>query len=373
MEKENQTTLSVRNVTKKYGAVTVLKDISVDVRDKELLVLLGPSGCGKTTLLKIIAGLLDHDSGELFIKGKNVTKIPAYNRDIGLVFQNYALFPHMTVANNVAYGLKMRGIKKTDMVPRVKEALALVRLEGFENRSIKSMSGGQQQRVALARALVLNPSLLLMDEPLSNLDAKLRAVVRVEIAQIQRKLGITSILVTHDQTEAMTMGDRIILMYEGSVRQEGLPSEIFEKPKDVFVASFIGSPQINLMDVVISDGMMQFTDEGNKISLQQLSHFFAPDINQAVLSDRTVIAGIRPEGFNLESTDTDTCPLNGTVTFIENLGSDFYVHLKMGDKEIVARTAASDYSGVTEGMRIGLNFKPHSVHLFDAETTNRIV
>ncbi len=299
--------------------------------------------------------------------------LPPWERNIGFVFQNYALFPHMTVAKNVAYGLKMRGIKKTEIDPRVRDALALVRLEGFENRSIKSMSGGQQQRVALARALVLNPSLLLMDEPLSNLDAKLRAVVRVEIAQIQRKLGITSILVTHDQTEAMTMGDRIILMYEGSIRQEGLPSEIFEKPKDIFVASFIGSPQINLLDGVVSDGNMKFTGSGEGIPLQKMVRFFAPDINQAKLLDRKVIAGIRPEGFVLELTGADNYPLNGTVTFIENLGADFYVHLKTGEKEIVARIAASDYSEMTEGMRIGLNFKPNSVHLFDAETTDRIV
>ena len=373
MRPENAIALSVKNVTKSYGTVKVLKDISVDVVDKEMLVLLGPSGCGKTTLLKIIAGLLSHESGELLIHGKTITNTPPYKRDVGFVFQNYALFPHMTVSENVAYGLKMRHVNKDEIKRRVKDALALVRLEGLENRSTKQMSGGQQQRVALARALVLNPSLLLLDEPLSNLDAKLRAIVRVEIAQIQKKLGLTSVLVTHDQTEAMTMGDRILLMHEGAIKQAGKPQEIFDFPKDIFVASFIGSPQINLFDAEVSNGHLILTyTEGNSIELAMHKVLFSPDISSNLEDGKRVIIGIRPENFEIAFNSADSCLIKGQITFIENLGSDFYIHLISKDKEIITRISGEDKDRITVGTKIGLNCKAGKMHLFDAETTLRI-
>ncbi len=373
MGEENTIALSVRNVSKSYGSVKVLDNISVDVAEKEMLVLLGPSGCGKTTLLKIIAGLLSHETGELFIQGENVTNKPPYKRDIGLVFQNYALFPHKTVFENVAYGLKMRHVEKNEIKRRVKEVLALVRLEGMENRSTKQMSGGQQQRVALARALVLNPSLLLLDEPLSNLDAKLRAIVRVEIAQIQRKLGLTSILVTHDQTEALTMGDRIILMYEGTIKQEGSPQEIFDKPRDIFVASFIGSPQINLFDAEFNSGLLSFSNiHGQPFDRNQLKISIAADISDQIKEGQKVVIGIRPENFNIHFSDIESCMIKGHINFIENLGSDFYIHILSNEKEIIARLPMEYKNQAIVGAEVGLNCKDGEMHLFDMETTERI-
>ncbi len=360
----------MKNVRKSYGNNEVLKGVSVDLIDHEMIVLLGPSGCGKTTLLKIIAGLLSFNSGELYINGKNITNEPPYKRDIGLVFQNYALFPHMTVAENVAYGLKMRHVSKEEIKKRVSETLELVRLGGYENRSIKQMSGGQQQRVALARALVLNPSLLLMDEPLSNLDAKLRAAVRVEIVQIQRKLGLPAILVTHDQTEAMTMGDRIILMQDGVIRQSGKPQEIFDYPQDVFVASFIGSPQINLIRGTVTQNKIHFTEiDGNDFEYAPvISH----DISGNIQDGRNVIAGIRPENLRITTDSKEKACINGQVTFIENLGSDYFVHVLSNNIEVVSRMPVENSEKFAVGSRVSLICEPGKMHLFDAETEKRI-
>ncbi len=366
---DNKISLSVKNVHKSYGKNEVLKGVSFDLLGNEMIVLLGPSGCGKTTLLKIIAGLLEHDSGEVFIEGKNITNMPPYKRDIGLVFQNYALFPHMSVADNVGYGLKMRHVDKNEIKKRVTETLELVQLKGFENRSIKQMSGGQQQRVALARALVLNPSLLLLDEPLSNLDAKLRAAVRVEIAQIQRKLKLPAILVTHDQTEAMTMGDHIILMHEGVIRQEGSPNEIFDCPKDVFVASFIGSPQINLFKGEIVNGMIRFDNgEIHDLPYTQLA---APDIRADIQDGTPVIAGIRPENLKL-GPDNESTLIKGTVTFIENLGSDYFVHINCSGSEIVSRMPVDTGEKIVIGSTVGLSCENKKMHLFDGKTELRL-
>ncbi|CAN7479451.1 ABC transporter ATP-binding protein [Bosea sp. LjRoot90] len=232
--------LSIEHLRKVYGEFTAVDDCSIDIADGEFLVLLGPSGCGKTTTLRMVAGFIQPSAGKITIGERDVTNLPPWKRNCGLVFQSYALFPHMTVAENVAFGLEMRKIAPADRGPRVTEALRLVRLTGLDERYPRQLSGGQQQRVALARALATEPDVLLLDEPLSNLDAKLRQEVRVEIRDLQRKLGLTTIMVTHDQEEALTMADRLVVMEKGKVRQIGTQRELYEKPADRFVAGFIG-------------------------------------------------------------------------------------------------------------------------------------
>jgi len=227
-------------VTKRFGDTTALRDASLKVGRGEFMTLLGPSGCGKTTLLNLVAGFLTADAGELFIEGALVTDVPTSERDIGMIFQNYALFPHMTVAANVAYGLKTRGVARAEIVRRVREVLALMKLEGLDERRPRELSGGQQQRVALARALVIRPKVLLMDEPFSALDKNLRASMQVEVKEIQRRLGVTTIFVTHDQSEALSLSDRIAVMSEGAILQIGSPQEVYRAPRNRFVASFIG-------------------------------------------------------------------------------------------------------------------------------------
>jgi spermidine/putrescine ABC transporter ATP-binding subunit len=230
--------------SKRFGKVVALDDATLSIRRGELMTLLGPSGCGKTTLLSLVAGFLVVDDGEIEIDGKRVNEIPTYKREIGLMFQNYALFPHMSIADNVGYGLRMRGIAKPDLKRRVTEALSLVRLTGVEDRRPHQLSGGQQQRVALARALVVSPKVLLLDEPFSALDRNLRASMQIEIKEIQRQLGVTTIFVTHDQSEALSMSDRIAVMFEGRIRQVGSPDEIYRRPTDRFVASFVGDVNV---------------------------------------------------------------------------------------------------------------------------------
>ena len=232
--------LSIEHLRKTYGDLTVVDDVTIDIADGEFLVLLGPSGCGKTTTLRMVAGFIAPSAGAITIGERSVTTLPPWKRNCGLVFQSYALFPHMTVAENVAFGLEMRKVSQADRAPRVAEALRLVQLAGFDERYPRQLSGGQQQRVALARALAMEPDVLLLDEPLSNLDAKLRQEVRVEIRDLQRKLGLTTIMVTHDQEEALTMADRLVVMEKGKVRQVGTQRELYERPADRFVAGFIG-------------------------------------------------------------------------------------------------------------------------------------
>ena len=230
--------------SKRFGKVVALEDVTLSVRRGELMTLLGPSGCGKTTLLNLVAGFLVVDDGEIEIDGKRVNAIPTYKREIGMMFQNYALFPHMSIADNVGYGLRMRGIAKPDLKRRVAEALSLVRLNGVDDRRPHQLSGGQQQRVALARALVVSPKVLLLDEPFSALDRNLRVSMQIEIKEIQRQLGVTTIFVTHDQSEALSLSDRIAVMFEGRIRQVGTPDEIYRRPADRFVASFVGDVNV---------------------------------------------------------------------------------------------------------------------------------
>jgi spermidine/putrescine ABC transporter ATP-binding subunit len=248
------TAVTLDRVTKRFGELTAIDQISLAVRRGELMTLLGPSGCGKTTLLNLVAGFLLPESGEIAIDGRQVTNIPTYRREIGIMFQNYALFPHMNVAENVGYGLRMRRLPKPEIARRVADALALVKLEGVNDRKPRQLSGGQQQRVALARALIIRPKVLLLDEPFSALDRNLRAAMQVELKDIQRKLGVTTIFVTHDQGEALSLSDRIAVIAEGRIRQLGAPGEIYRRPADRFVASFIGDVNVLSARLERNDG-----------------------------------------------------------------------------------------------------------------------
>ena len=252
---QGQGFLSLRGLSRRYGPFAAVDDLNLDVARGELVAFLGPSGCGKTTSLRMIAGLVPASSGHIAVDGRDITKVPPYQRDMGLVFQSYALFPHMDIARNVAFGLEMRKVPKAEAAVRVKEAIAMVRLAGREHHRPSQLSGGQQQRVALARALVIRPSILLLDEPLSNLDAKLRDEMRTEIRDIQKRLGITAIFVTHDQVEALTICDKVVVMNQGRLEQMGTPHEIYEHPKTAFVAGFVG--RINRLSGIASGGLAQ--------------------------------------------------------------------------------------------------------------------
>jgi multiple sugar transport system ATP-binding protein len=366
--------LAVNKATKSYGDVVVLKNIDLTMQEGEFLVLLGPSGCGKTTLLRLIAGLTPVDSGRITLQGHDVTNMPAHKRDIGLVFQNYALFPHMTVFKNVAFGLRMRGLDKQAIRQRVHDTLQILHMEGLEKRKPKELSGGQQQRVALARALALQPYLLLLDEPLSNLDAKLRAAVRVEIVQLQRQLGVPAILVTHDQVEAMTMGDRIVLMYEGVVQQAGTPLEIYHNPANRFVAEFVGSPAINLFSMALDGGEVRL----GRSTTTHPAALLNDCLRDAMLNGRAgrnYLLGVRPEDVDVSlEGNPEHLQLLAHVMFIERLGSDTFLHLQMPDddsKPVIAR-GPRRLGKVEVGQNVYLTFRPNSAHVFDAESGSRV-
>ncbi len=280
-------TLCIKNLCKSYGDVQVLKGINISVSKGEFISLLGPSGCGKTTLLRIIAGLTEASEGSIEVEGKDVSGLPPFKRNNGMVFQNYALFPHMTVQENIAFGLKMHGVGKKEIGERVEKGLAMIHLEHLGKRYPKELSGGQQQRVALVRALVLNPTLLLLDEPLSNLDAKLRKEMRIEIRRIQKELNVTAIFVTHDQEEALTMSDRIAVMNAGRLEQIGTPVELYERPKTRFVADFIGST--NLLTCSLADSRDGFRNLGYH------GHVLSAPETECGASVRDVVLSVRPE------------------------------------------------------------------------------
>jgi multiple sugar transport system ATP-binding protein len=364
--------LVVENVSKRYGDVVALRDLNLKVQDAEFLVLLGPSGCGKTTLLRIIAGLLEADSGKVILGGKDITNLPSNKRDIGLVFQSYALFPHMTVAKNVAFGLRMRGMSKTEIADRVATYLKMLQLEGLGERGVKELSGGQQQRVATARALVLHPSILLLDEPLSNLDAKLRATLRVEITQLQRQLGVTVIHVTHDQVEAMTMSDRVVLMESGTIQQIGPPMELYSNPVNLFVSKFIGSPSINTfqLEVVNNEGNLPECDA--RVDMKFLKDCVKHSEHFQEIPAGEYVLGVRPEDISFQvDASPDEVALIGEVVFMEALGSATLLHLKVGQKVVVSQ-APGILSDVHIGQQVGIEFRNAAGHLFDAQSEMRV-
>jgi len=314
--------LELIGVGKRYGDFNAADDLSLDVADGEFVVLLGPSGCGKTTTLRIVAGFVEPTAGRVRLGARDVTTLPPWRRNAGLVFQSYALFPHMTVAQNVAFGLEMRKISKKEMAPRVAEALRLVRLDHLGDRLPRQLSGGQQQRVALARALVFRPDVLLLDEPLSNLDAKLRADVRVEIRELQRKLGLTTVMVTHDQEEALTMADRLVVMSEGRIRQIGTQQDLYERPADRFVADFVGRSSFIEGRM---DGAGRFVSAGGLVVACE-----------GAGAGPTSLA-LRPERLALLSNGAPA-PDNsfpGTVEFISYLGAQVDLHVRLSPQERV--------------------------------------
>ncbi len=316
--------LGIRNLAKRYGDFYAVRDVSLDIADGEFLVLLGPSGCGKTTTLRMVAGFIEPSAGHVTLGGSDVTLLPPWKRNAGMVFQSYALFPHMTVAQNVAFGLEMRKVPKADIDKRVEEALALVRLGGYGARLPRQLSGGQQQRVALARALAIRPDVLLLDEPLSNLDAKLRQEVRVEIRELQRQLGLTTVMVTHDQEEALTMADRLVVMNEGSVCQVGSQRDLYERPATRFVAGFVGRSTF-LAGAVEAPGRFR-TDGGLTLACT------GGTPGRAVLS-------LRPERVEIAAAPLSGLDnrLSGTVEFVSYLGSliDIHVRLSPADRLVV--------------------------------------
>jgi multiple sugar transport system ATP-binding protein len=356
-------TVTFDHVTKKYGEVLAVDDLDLEIQDGEFMVLVGPSGCGKTTSLRMIAGLEEISSGTLRIGDKVVNDVAPKDRDIAMVFQSYALYPHMTVYDNLAFGLKLRKVPKSDIDKRVQEAAAILDLGKLLARKPKELSGGQRQRVALGRAIVREPAVFLMDEPLSNLDAKLRVQTRAEIARLHQRLKTTVVYVTHDQVEAMTMGTRIAVMSDGLLQQVGTPQALYDKPVNRFVAGFIGSPAMNFIDVTVNGGGADATLQGADFSLPLPSRFrdaIGPG------GGRKLIAGIRPEHLELGTVPGEAATIQVKADVVEYLGNEELLHVTAGNKELVA-VVGTEHK-VRPGDIVNLIVPLDKLHLFDAET-----
>jgi len=357
-------TVTFEHVTKKYGEVVAVDDLNLAINDGEFMVLVGPSGCGKTTSLRMIAGLEEISGGDLKIGDRVVNDVPPKDRDIAMVFQSYALYPHMTVRDNMAFGLKLRKLPKADIEKRVKEAAGILSLEKLLDRKPKELSGGQRQRVALGRAIVREPAVFLMDEPLSNLDAKLRVQTRAEIARLHQRMGTTFVYVTHDQVEAMTMGTRIAVMSDGLLQQVGTPQVLYDTPSNRFVAGFIGSPSMNFVDVTFdsSGGTPKLIGPAGWTA--NLPHRFAASVGAT--TGRQLVAGFRPEHLELDPVEGDVVTLPGHADVVEYLGNEELLHITAAEKDIVA-IVGSDHR-VKPGDVLNLILPLTKLHLFDAET-----
>ena len=365
--------VTLKNIKKVYDKdVVAVQEFSLEIQDKEFIVLVGPSGCGKTTTLRMVAGLEDISAGELYIGDKLVNDVAPKDRDIAMVFQSYALYPHMTVYDNLAFALKLRHMPKAEIDRKVKEAAEILDITQYLGRKPKALSGGQRQRVAIGRAIVREPKVLLMDEPLSNLDAKLRNQMRAEIIKLRQTIDTTFIYVTHDQTEAMTLGDRIVIMRDGFIQQIGTPQEVFNHPANLFVAGFIGSPQMNLFDAHLEkDGETYFvTLEGSRIDL--------PAETQTALAakgyeSRQVTLGIRPEHITL-SKDASTATISATVDVSEMMGSSVHLHVTAQGKDTVVVLPTLDIDrNFAFGDEVYFSFGGNVVHLFDKETEKNLI
>jgi multiple sugar transport system ATP-binding protein len=370
--------IRIENVTKSYGSLTVLKDFSLDIADGEFVVFVGPSGCGKSTMLKILAGLEEASSGTIHIGDRDVTDLAPGDRDIAMVFQNYALYPHLTVRKNMGFGLKMRGTPAAEIERRVVEAARILGVDHLLDRRPRALSGGQRQRVALGRAIVREPQAFLMDEPLSNLDAKLRVHTRAEISALHKRLGVTTIYVTHDQIEAMTMADRIVIMKDGAIQQIADPDTMFRRPANLFVAGFIGSPGMNFLrsPVEARNGQAAVTLFGQHVPLPAPSS----------LAGRDVVIGIRPEHI---ASGSGPVTVEVSPRLVESLGSEKYIYVDVpeenrttlarsggtGEEErradtIIARLINADEQ--MTGGRMTVSFDPARLHLFDAKSEEAI-
>ena len=345
--------LELQNITKVYpNGTRAVNETSLNIENGEFVVFVGPSGCGKSTLLRMIAGLEDITSGEIILDANTINNVDPSERDVAMVFQNYALYPHMTVYNNMAYGLKNRGISKQEIEDKVNEVAKLLEIDPYLSRKPSMLSGGQRQRVAMGRAIVRNPKIFLFDEPLSNLDAKLRNQMRLEIKKLQRQMGVTSIFVTHDQTEAMTLGDRIVVINNGIVEQVGTPKDIYSKPNTKFVAEFIGSPQMNIFNCKIDNGIAKI--DNNSINL-----------NKSINIENASI-GIRPDDIQISNSGSISCKAN----LVEYLGSDMIIYSSIGDQEFSCKLSSK--IDVKAGDEFKFDIQASSVHVFDNSSGKRL-
>lgn len=371
---EKMASVKLKNVYKRFdGGVTAVSDFNLDIADKEFIILVGPSGCGKTTTLRMVAGLEEISEGEVYIGDKLVNDVQPKDRDIAMVFQNYALYPHMTVFDNMAFGLKLRKTPKDEIKKRVREAAKILEIEHLLDRKPKALSGGQRQRVALGRAIVRDPKVFLMDEPLSNLDAKLRVQMRLEITKLHQKLQTTFIYVTHDQTEAMTMGTRIVVMKDGFVQQVDSPTALYDRPNNMFVAGFIGSPQMNFINVVIEkrgeDVHLVFA--GHSIKLADAK---AKKLEGTDYIGKEVVMGIRPESMHDEDQFLEALPdsiVEAKVEVVEMLGSETLLHMFIDDISCTARVNPRTKTRSGDVVKIAID--TIRVHLFDKETERTII
>jgi sn-glycerol 3-phosphate transport system ATP-binding protein len=340
------------DLKKNYGQVPAVKGVNLTVADGEMIVLVGPSGCGKSTLLRMIAGLESISSGHLHIAGSDVSNVEPAKRDIAMVFQNYALYPHMTVRQNLEYGLKNRRVARAEIDRRIAETAAILEIGPFLERRPRQLSGGQRQRVAMGRAIVRNPAAFLFDEPLSNLDAKLRVQMRVEIRRLQRRLKTTSLYVTHDQLEAMTLADRLVVMNGGRIEQIGTPVEVYQRPETIFVAGFIGSPPMNFVDLKTNGA----------IAAEELT-----------MSADADMIGIRPNAIRLGETTSPALRFKGKVELIETVGDENHVHLRLNDakNELIVASIAGDQR-LSDGETVSCFALADSLHLFNSATGRRV-
>jgi multiple sugar transport system ATP-binding protein len=354
----------LKDINKFYDSVHAVKDVNLQIRDKEFVVFVGPSGCGKTTTLRMIAGLEAISSGDISIDGQVVNNLAPMDRDIAMVFQNYALYPHMSVYDNMAFGLKMRKFARAEIGKRVKDAADILGIGDYLKRKPRQLSGGQRQRVALGRAIVRHPRVFLFDEPLSNLDAKLRVQMRVELKKLHLRLGTTAIYVTHDQVEAMTLGDRVVVMKDGWVQQVGEPLELYNRPANKFVAGFIGSPAMNFATVTMSNGSAGITAKNAGLEIEvpgSEAERLRPHVG------RQLTLGIRPEDLHV-ARDADPAGLtfNSKIEVVEQLGSEILLDVRVGDATMVAAVEPTTRAKVQDTVRLAVN--PERLHFFDTKT-----
>lgn len=357
--------IQLKNIYKMYDRdVTAVTDFSLDIQDKEFIVFVGPSGCGKSTTLRMIAGLEDISKGDLIIDGKRMNNVAAKDRDIAMVFQNYALYPHMTVYKNMAFGLKLRKCKKDEIDRRVREAAKILGLEEMLDRKPKAMSGGQRQRVALGRAIVRDPQVFLMDEPLSNLDAKLRVQMRAEITKLHKRLQTTTIYVTHDQTEAMTMATRIVIMKDGFIQQVGSPKEVYDNPRNIFVGGFIGSPAMNFISGRIEGDSFKVGELAVKIPVEKLAI-----LKEQGYVDKELILGIRPEAVHDDQLFIKSSPdtmIKVNIEVVELMGAETVLYSFTNGQQLTARIDSR--TDVSSGQSIDLALDMNQAHFFDKDT-----
>ena len=372
-------TVTLKGIKKIYdNKVTAVHDFDLEIKDKGFIVLVGPSGCGKSTTLRMVAGLEEISEGDLFIGDKKMNDVAPKDRDIAMVFQNYALYPHMTVYENMAFSLKLKKLPKDEIDKRVREAAGILDITEYLDRKPKALSGGQRQRVAIGRAIVREPQVFLMDEPLSNLDAKLRNQMRSEIIKLRQRIDTTFIYVTHDQTEAMTLGDRIVIMKDGYIQQIGTPREVFEHPANIFVAGFIGMPQMNFFEDA------ELVKEGDTVKVKLQNALIVLDAEKSKVlaakmdgAAKKVVAGIRPVHIHLVETAGEHT-MEGVVDVSEMMGSEIHLHVNAGGKDVVLVLATTDLpaawrGGIPYGTTIHFSTSGDLIHLFDPETEENLI